>query len=237
MKKIILIILLAIIMTGCNAEYKITIKDGKVYETLTVIEDNKENLNIKDEIGRTFEDYAKMYGKTYDLTTSFYDLYSDESCEEGCSYYNKEYINEDGKIGFRLTHEYDLDEYNDSTIANEYFPGFQVEVEESIVKIIGGSSWNFINSFKTLDEIKITIETENKIISSNGVKKDNEYTWKVHSGNTNGLNRLYMMLDTNSKEEENKNNSIWYFIILLILIIIALVGYLMYKKRNEQNSI
>lgn len=237
MKKKILIILLAILMTGCTAEYKIKIEDGKVYETLTVIEDNKENLNTKDEAGRTFEDYAEMYGKTYDLTTSFYDLYSDESCQEGCSYYTKEYINEDGKIGFKLTHEYELDEYNDSTIANEYFPGFQVEVTEGIVKIIGGSSWNFINSFKNLDEIKITIESDNKIISSNGVKKNNEYTWKVRSGNTYGLNKLYMMLDTNLKEDENKNNNILFFIIFLILIIIALVGYLMYKKRNEQNSI
>lgn len=237
MKKKLLIILLAIFMTGCTAEYKITIKDGKVNETLTVIEENKNNLNIKDEAGRTFEDYAKIYGKTYDLTTSFYDLYSDKSCEDGCSYYTKEYINEDGKIGFRLTHEFELDEYNDSAIANEHFPGFQVDINENIVTIVGGSSWNFINNFKNFDELKITIESDNKIVSSNGIKKNSEYTWKVHKGNTDGLNKLYMILDTNLKEEVNKNNSIWYFIIILILINVGLISYLMYKKRVEQNSI
>lgn len=237
MKKKILIMLLAIFMTGCTAEYKITIKDGKVYETLTVIEENEENLNIEDESGRTFKDYAEMYGKSYNVLTSFYDLYSDEPCESNCSYYTKEYINENGKVGFTLTHEYELDEYNDSTIANEHFPGFQVDIEDNIVRIIGGSSWNFINSFNNFDELKITIETDNKVISSNGKRNNNEYTWKVSKGNTSGLNKLYLMLDKNLEEKENQNNSIWYFIILLVLIIISLVGYLMYKKRNEQNSI
>ena len=238
MRKKLLIILLAIFMTGCTAEYKITIKDGKVYETLTVVEENEENLNVEDESGRTFKDYAEIYGKSFNLLTSFYELYSDEPCKNNCSYYTKEYINDNGKIGFSLTHEFSLDEYNDSTIANEYFPGFQVEIEENIVKIIGGSSWNFINGFENIDELKITIETDNKVISSNGKKYNNEYTWKVSKGNTSGLSKLYMMLDTSIiDEKENQNNSIWYFIILLLLVIIALVCYLMYKKRNEQNSI
>ena len=46
-KKIILGIFLVLLMTGCTSDYKIKISNGKVYEELTIFEENNEYANVR----------------------------------------------------------------------------------------------------------------------------------------------------------------------------------------------
>ncbi len=234
-KKIIICILLIILMTGCSANYKIKISDGFVEEAFNVTENNMSIVNIKDESGRSFIDYSKLYGNDYNLYTSFYNLYADEGCANNCDIYGKTYINNESNVGFELYHKFKIDEYKDSSLANELLPGFTAYYDEKDLIINGGNNWNFLDSYEYLDEITIEIETDYKVKETNGTKKDNSYIWKIKKNNTNS--NIYIALDTTNKNDNKKETKSFIVLLLLIIAILTIISYLYFMKNKNQKDI
>lgn len=238
MKKILLSIILLLLMTGCTATYEIKVSNEKIYENLTVLESRGKSKEKVDELGNTFETYAKKYGTKNKIITSFYYLYSDQGCVENCSYYNNKYINNEENIGYLLSNTFSFEEYKDSAIANELLPGFSSEYDGRYLTISGGNSWNFINGYNNLDKITINIETNYKITSTNGKKINNTtYQWNVYKGNTDGLKGVYIVIDTKEIIKEKKSSLISYIIIVIVLIVLIFVGIFLSNKNKQENSI
>ena len=256
MKRIIIGVLAILLMTGCSAEYNLKIVDDKVEETLEVIETNSNYFDIQDDSGRSFKDYSKKYGETKRIYTNYYNQYSDTECENECFVYDKKYINENNKVGFSLNHSFSLEDYKNSTIASELLPGFNSTYDGQYLEISGGTSWNFINytvgaEYNPNDNnkiyiryaeagrepITITIETNYKVVKTNGKRVGNTYSWKIHKGNVEGLNQLYLMVDTKEEIKEEKTSIIVYIVILILILISVIIGYNLLKKNKEYNSI
>lgn len=237
MKKILLSIILLLLMTGCTATYEIKISNGKISESLTVLESKDRSKEKVDEIGNTFEMYAKKYEVQNKIITSFYYLYSDQGCVENCSYYKNEYIDNEENIGYSLSNTFSFEEYKDSTLANELLPGFSSEYDGRYLKISGGNSWNFINGYNNLDKITINIETDYKVTSTNGKRVNNTYQWNVYRGNTEGLKEMYIVIDTKEPIKENKSSLFSYIIIVIVLIAVILIGIFLSNKNKQENSI
>lgn len=237
MKRIIIGVLAILLMTGCSAEYNLKIVDDKVEETLEVIETNSNYFDIQDDSGRSFKDYSKKYGETKRIYTNYYNQYSDTECENECFVYDKKYINENNKVGFSLNHSFSLEDYKNSTIASELLPGFNSTYDGQYLEISGGTSWNFINGYENLEDITITIETNYKVVKTNGKRVGNTYSWKIHKGNVEGLNQLYLMVDTKEEIKEEKTSIIVYIVILILILISVIIGYNLLKKNKEYNSI
>ena len=232
MKKRLLItsIYLAILLTGCNVDYSLDIKDNKIKETLTITETNSDLYEQKDGTETSFYDYSKMYGEDIDLNTDYNGLYSQEECNDNCSYYDKKFINESGLLGFELSHEFTFNEYTFSSIANEMIPAFSSSYDGRFLRISGGSSWNYLDNYETLEDINININTEYKVTSTNLEKvSEGQYKWTIKNTNE----KLYIVLDTDTIIEKEDNKDI---IILLIVIvgglIIALICMTIYNKKK-----
>ena len=236
-KKILFLTLFLLLLTGCQSEYKISIKDKKVKEEFVLFENDMNVSKEKDETGRNFEDYALFYGNEYDLFTSFYNLYADEGCAGSCDTYEKSYISSNDKIGFSLSHEFSFDEYGDSALANELFPGFEAFYDGRYLKIKGGNDWNFKNAYKNLDSIKITIETNYKVKTSNAKRVGNDYVWEVNKDDLDNLEELYILIDTKESVKNSNSSSFIYLILFLIALIVAFIIYVLVKKNKEQNTI
>ena len=186
-------LLIAIVLTGCKANYSITIIDNEIDEKLSIIEENSEYLEIKDEAGLTFVDYAKFYGEEKDIATNYDALYSDEECVENCIYYEKTFIDEDGKVGFTLENVFTFDDYKMSSIANDLIPGFQTTYDGRFLRIYGGSSWQFVNDYEYLDEVVIDIVTNYKVTGTNLQKiGKGKYRWTVKNEKKNNGKQLFI---------------------------------------------
>ena len=236
MKKLIVGLIIVLFMTGCSATYKIKVKDNKIEEELTVLESSSKANTSVDESGRTFKDYALIYGQTDNINTIFYYQYGDEGCTSDCSYYDKKYTDNNLSVGFTLSHAFNFDEYQYSTLANELLPSFSSEYDGRYIKVSGGSTWNFINGYKSLDSITITLESDYKVISTNGSKNGNVYTWEITKDNYNKLKSLYFIIDTTEKVEKNKIRLIHIFLLVIVSAVIA-IGYNLFKKRKQDDSI
>ena len=230
--KFILIISILFLFTGCSVDYKLKITNGKIIENMSVLENNIElaTINISD-IGMSFNDISKKYGMEKNVYSSYYNYSADEGCVLECDIYEHEYINNSKNIGFVLSNEFDYNSYSDSTIAKEMLPSFEETFDGRYLTISGGSSWNFINGYENLDNIKISIETDFPVISSNGNNKGNVYNWNIYRGDTSGLEKLYIVIDT--KSEVPKKNKNLYLLLIIFIVLIMLVMFILWNKNKE----
>lgn len=230
-------LLIVIVLTGCKANYSITIMDDEIDEKFSVIEENSDYLEIKDDAGLTFIDYAKFYGEEKDLDTNYDALYSDEECEENCIYYEKTFVDEDGKVGFILENKFTFDDYKMSSIANDLIPGFQTTYDGRFLRIYGGSSWQFVNDYEYLDEVVIDIVTNYRVTGTNLQQiGKGKYRWTVKNGKKNNGKQLFISLDTKTKvditEKESDSNPLLVLLIAIGALVLLIIGYTVYKRQK-----
>ena len=231
-------LLIVIVLTGCKANYSITIMDNEIDEKFSIIEDNSEYLEEKDDAGLTFVDHAKFYGEEEDIEIYYDSLYSDEECEESCIYYEKTFIDEDGKVGFILENKFSFDDYKMSSIANELIPGFNTSYDGRYLRIYGGSSWQFVNDYDYLDEVVVDIVTNYKVTGTNLQQiAKGKYRWTVKNEKNNNGKELFISLDTkNIVDISTSESEINPFLIILLMfgaIIILIIGYTIYKRQKK----
>lgn len=230
-------LLIVIVLTGCKANYSITIMDDEIDEKFSVIEENSDYLEIKDDAGLTFIDYAKFYGEEKDLDTNYDALYSDEECEVNCIYYEKTFVDEDGKVGFILENKFTFDDYKMSSIANDLIPGFQTTYDGRFLRIYGGSSWQFVNDYEYLDEIVIDIVTNYRVTGTNLQQiGKGKYRWTVKNEKKNNGKQLFISLDTKTKvditEKESDSNPLLVLLIAIGALVLLIIGYTVYKRQK-----
>ena len=232
---LIISLLLTIVLTGCNAKYSLTIENEKITEELSIIENNSNNLDIKDETGKSFYDYAKLYGEEQDINIDYNGYHSQNECTNNCVYYDKKYINEDGKVGFKLSHEFDFSEMTFSTIANELIPAFSVQYSGKVLKISGKSPKNYFNDYEVLNDIELNINTNYKVLSTKKKKKDDgKYIWEISKDDKSSKEELYITLDTQTvlDKVEKKNINPVILLIALGCFLIFIIGFIITTRRN-----
>ena len=234
--KFILIISILFLFTGCSVDYKLKISDNKITENMSVLEDNIDLATTKiSDIGMSFEDISKKYGMEKSIYSSYYNNSADEGCVLECDIYEHEYINNSKNIGFVLSNDFNYNTYSDTTIAKEMLPSFEETFDGRYLTISGGSSWNFINGYENLDNIKISIETDYPVISSNGDNKGNVYNWNIYRGDTSGLEKMYIVIDT--KGEVSKDNKMLYLLLVIFIVIVMVIMFILWNKNKEQNRV
>ena len=232
MKKRYLIIslFLVVLLTGCNVDYSLEIKDNKIKETLRVVETNSDLFEEKDENDMSFFDYSKMYGEESDINVDYNGLYSQEKCNDNCVYYDKEMINDNGLLGFELFHEFSFNEYSFSSIANEMIPAFSSTYDGRYLRINGGSNWTYFKTYDSLEDITFNINTDYKVVSTN-LEQDGfgKYKWTIKNNN----DKLYIVIDTQTIVEEENNKDILIFLIIVVVgLIIAAICMTINKRKK-----
>ena len=237
MKKIILI-LLAIFMTGCTVNYTIEIKDNKIIETFDAQETDIERANQKKEDGKSFQDYVTMYKGSENIYSDYDMVFSNEACTENCKYYKIDGIVDNNEIALILTDDFTFESYANSTLGNEYISAFSVFYDDNKLTIEGKIPENIFNDYEILDDINIKVKTEYEVLTTNAEKTgENEYTWNVTKSNKG--KKLYITLNTKEKSsdtQKEENSKIKITILLIVLLVILCISFISYslsiKKKN-----
>ena len=233
-KYFIISFLIIFLLTGCKSKYSLEIKDKTIKETLTIT-DNSDNDNVmeKDDLNNSFVDYSYLYGEKKDIDTNVENYYSGEECIGSCTFYQKELINDNGLIGFKLTNTFSFDNFQSSTIANELIPAFSSIYDGRYIKISGGSRWNYFKDYKYLENVEINIDTEYQVVSTN-MNKVGAGKYKKDLSEDDGI--LYIVLDTNYVLDlsniNKKDNTIKYLFVILIALFVGLL-FCIFKERKK----
>lgn len=195
MKKILFIIVLALISTGCTAEYTIDIDNGFT-ETLNLYPDDSEETTL----------YSK---ETY-RNPAYYnpDRFEDELVVlPNIERYNTSFLNGKYSLSYKFK-----DKFEDSNIANSSLENFTV-FNSYNANIVGEDFTTIFAKYETLNRINVNIKTSKEVVGHNAdYVNGNTYTWVVTRDNPHKSVEIYYIntdyVDEYSNQNSNNNQNI-----------------------------
>lgn len=206
MKKVIILLVMTFLLTGCETSYDLNIKDYSIEEKITINVPSSLDSNSKSIITDFIESEAyPLLGERNDKI--FYDIYLEDS-SNGYSY--------------TLNYKYKNNEIKNSKIINECFSNPYIkETDEYYMFAITGK-------FKCMNKNKkvlINIKTENTMYDHNADKNDilNRYTWEITDKNKDNVNIKFVVIKDDYQNTPVKKASNFFINILFTLIIILII--------------
>lgn len=213
MKKILFLIGLSFLLTGCTINYNLEISDNKFKETIT---GNVLNSELKTGDDTDFNIY-------YHLLNSEQPAFKNNNS----IYYNKKTEKKNEEIDYEYTYEFNENNFINSKILNECFDNFTFENKDDNYYI------NVAGDFKCAytDKININIKTDYQVITNNADKKSkNTYTWIIEKDNIEDLD-FNIVINKNEKSNSNILNwSTFKTIGLIGLLILSGIAIFIGKK-------
>lgn len=225
MKKLVVLLGILFIASGCEVTYNLEIDRENIKENLEVLATDTEELNT------TLEDYdatlKELFLNQYD---SFERVYYDdekfnpyeEEKQPEVKYYNQRLIQEAGKYGIGYDYKFTTNDIYRSQIINSCYKTFSVSKNKKIYTFRTDSVARCFQDYTLLDKVVINVKVLNRVIYANADRVDgNIYTWIVSRDNaknksiklsyTIGENNLEYTEEEREKdkekEEENKPNN------------------------------
>ncbi len=210
MKKIIMLVLLVILLTGCSAEVNVIINDTGINETITITDNNTSSY--------------------YNNVPAFYkDVFSDiepDVKNPGVEYYNRNITQ--GSDGYKInySYKYNFDNYKNARTVKTAFKSFNLRKDVSEKQIIistDSSQLSLFNTYSNLSSVRVNITPTYQVVKSNAdYVNGNIYTWNfskgtkkniyivmynpnMTSGNSGGVTQQPTVDDT---DEDNKNTTV-----------------------------
>ncbi len=199
------------LITGCNPEYNLEIKDGTFKEDITL-----------------FTDYIKYQDpndvQEIDLEKNIYYAYEDEKEE---NMYKKEIIKDGKKYKIILSYTHDPSKFKDA-LSLKYFKYYAfIDTEDYYyIKLEDGLKSGLENQFLRKATIKIT--TDRKVIQHNADRVEkNTYIWNITK--TNAKNKeLRFQISKKEKHQEKKENGNVIIMAGIAIFIIATLIFIFY---------
>ena len=230
--RLILLILLGFLLTGCTVDYNIVIKsDNSISENINIngqtFSNNEEFSEIKQEIINQLSDNLNKYNYEYTINKN------------------------NNQVLVEINKESNFKELLNNSLYNEVFEDYELFVNKGIQSFRNAGSNYLAELFvvknyeedlkvsKKIDTLNINIKFENIVTSTNADKYDektNTYTWVFKEEDINKT--IKFSYDTSQKFKENnmfefKNIIIIIVIVLIVLIILISSFIFMYQKKDR----
>jgi len=217
MKKILLIVVLLFLTTGCKVHYEVELKDGIVTESSYITIDNNNLIS----------------GSVYDAVDQIIMKY-DPIHDWLVTYETEEIFGKDDST-LRVTGMYKMEDYGNSMPLNLCYDNYNVSLNDNYYEISTPKGAVCFDNYEEIEEIKISFKTNHKVYSHNADKvKNGVYTWNITEDNKESKS---IYLKTSKVAVDEVNNS-WVYLVLIAIFII-IVGLLSWvkKKQVENNRI
>lgn len=240
MKKIILIILISFIITGCDAIYTVELKSSEINETLEINNYDKSSWNSGE--------YSKMIDlvSSSNVATDYRNEVPESNTKiDGINYYNINKLTENNNLGVKYQANFIKDEYQYSTLAFENTPEFNYNLNSKYLNINTGIIDAF-SRYSSLNKLTIKLKTNHEVIENNADEiKEDTYFWYIDQNNylikkinlklssAHTINQLNIL----ELDEDNYFGSstliALYSILGLILLIISVIIFFKVKNSNR----
>lgn len=226
MKRVFILITITFLLTGCKVEYKLILND-KLF-----LEENITMTPTTDNDLEELKDFKLNIPINYELDD--YDIYQNKS--KGIKYYKKNKTNDSINFSYKYKNYFDYTKSTLSNLAYEYISVSKINDEE--LTLSSSKEFKLFEDYDTIEEVKITIETNFKVLSNNADEVNrHKYTWYLTKDNAYGKG-IYLKVNP-SKEDLNFFEKLRrgdYFNSFTVTIFIACIGaviYLFLKKKSN----
>lgn len=234
MKKIIIILFLCLMITGCSANYNLTLKNNQIKEELII---NNYNVSSWNEGTTTYKMMVEQALKSN--IPIFYQDYVPENNSKlpNLSYYQISPINETNNLGLTYKYLFKEKEYRNSTLLNSFDHKLNISVTNNIISFNESESTLF-DKYPSLDNLTLKIETSYKVIKNNADKVEgNTYYWYLNKEEQNQKSIIFKCNKSEQNESQKTTNNqtinIIYIIIIGFIILMGLLIYLKVKKASK----
>ena len=225
MKKILILLILMISLTGCEAVYNLDINNNTFTEELVLTTNDKSSKSQKT-VNVALKSKIPVDDNYYKPEVNFK--------QNNLKYYQISKIDTDNELGARYKANLTKEEYLTSTLVKEHFPNFKLNETGNIISLNLGKKENIFDNYPDLDKLTINITINNKVTKHNadGVN-NNIYTWNLTKDNYN-KKEIYLNYNKNEKHIETEEEKFNYNIIFIIIgiIIISFTAYIAIKAKN-----
>lgn len=226
MKKIIILLILMISLTGCEAVYNLNINNDTFNEELILTTNDKSN-KMQKTINIALKSNIPVDDNYYKPEVNFK--------QNNLKYYKITKIDTSNELGVRYQTELTKEEYPSSTIVKEHIPSFKITEVGNIISLNLGNKRSIFENYPDLEKLTINVTTNKKVSKHNadGVN-GNTYTWHLNKDNYK-TKEIYINYKKNEQTEETVNkpeiNFNLIFIILGVLLIV-ITTYILIKAKN-----
>lgn len=229
-KKILTLILLIFMISGCSVEVNIDISDNKIKESndITVLE----NAIYTKEILRTsFRDYIPIYASDLIVDTVPDQPFSD------VLYYNKNTTDLGNGYRFNYSYDFDIDKYGDARTIKDGFRDYSYSYRNDIISLsTDNEGLIYFNDYPLLEEVTVNIKTDYLVEENNADSvNDNTYTWVFNKDSKKSID---IVIDTSKSGDRvlgivNVSTVITIGVVIGIVLIILVLLLIRNRKNNK----
>lgn len=213
MKKIILLII-PILLCGCEAKYKIVLDNNRIHDEIKITEKSSIVNKATDEETNAFADKL-LEG------------------ERGYEYYSRELITENDQTGYLYTYDFQYDEYSETSQISKCYNDFNITNKDTI-SINTSDEFLCIDYYENFEKVEIIIESNYKVIKTNADKEDgNKQIWIVNKNNAS-YKPIIVEFDKNQTNTKSSKNIVNLLVILALAIILIIINKTILKKDKNK---
>ena len=215
MKKIILLFMFTILLTGCSCDYELNISDDKVVENVDI----SLPYSMDSDDRSKFLEYTKVDNLAVvgGLDNPYYDM-SARADNYGDVY--------------NFNYSYDKEHpIKNARTMQSCFEKYKVEETSSYYMFV------FRGEFKCkykFDDVNITVKTNNVVPKHNSTdydEKEGVYRWKIDSSNASDVDiKLLVQKDKYPEKIKEQSNNLFINIFLIVGILVSIVGGIIFTK-------
>ena len=220
MKKLILIICLVFLMTGCDVSYELKINADETFDEKTTFSFLNQDMTVDD---------LSVYIKTNQPISN--DRYE-------AKYYDS-HIYTNGIYNY-LIYDYvhDINSFRKSTFVDTCYPNMKITETDDEIRIESGKGFRCLNPDNGLitDHVDIAIVSELEVLENNADEvNDNTYSWTVNESNVQDK-EVNLVLKRNKKNSMDINYFLIFGIIGVLIVILG-IGLFLISKNRQNNDI
>jgi hypothetical protein len=216
MKKILLLLITACLLTGCTATYDINITKETINDTITIETDSNKVNNANKQTTDTFNQKIGEW-------------------ENGHDFYKREIITTADKTGYQYTYNFKFDEYDAMSQIRKCYKDFNLSYDNNI-ELKTSKEFLCKNYYPQVKTFTINITSEYEITSSNADSiKGNTHTWKINTNNYK-VRPINIKINKHQKyipEEKTDYKNIKNIIFIIIFFILVII-FIKRKKDIKQ---
>ena len=230
--KILILIIIMFLISGCTAEVNIEIDRNKISESTNITA--YENVVYPKEVLRTsFRNYIPIYADDVIVDTLPDQAYPD------IIYYQKKETDLGNGYLFNYSYSFNIDEYKEARTIKDSFKSYNVSFnnrEETLRLSTDNEGIIYFNDYSQLEEVRINIKTDYLVKEHNADRIDDDtYTWIFTKDSKKSINMLIDMSDaaTTNVLRLDRNEEIIILSVIGIIFIICLFLIFKNKKNNK----
>lgn len=241
MKKIMLLLLLLLFITGCSANYDIEIYNDQVKESMSFINTDSSTWDSKVQYDLTYRELlSSSVNYPYPVSINANIDENDMIKIDGVEYYNNTLISDNYQLGQKLEYKkFTLDNFNESSIIRECYQYFNIIEEENSI-ILSTSTENLcFHKYPLLDNITINLKTNHKVVNSNASSVNGyHYTWNIPKEATDASISITIKKDEYIFNYENEfvKKVVYIIVIVGIILSVSSITYLYLKNKRKRSD-